>query len=81
MLCGPEGARRLDVSGKAHGLLARLYRFIEEYGDVEQSHLKRYEQELLAGLASLNESSQGQSAASGQVLLLPVNERRRTCEE
>ena len=49
VLCGPEGARRLDVSGKAHGVLARLYRFIEGFGDMEHHHLKRYEQELLAG--------------------------------
>lgn len=49
LLCGPEGMRRLDVSGKAHGVLARLYRFIEGFGDMEHYHLKRYEQELLAG--------------------------------
>jgi hypothetical protein len=49
LLCGPEGARRLDVSGKAHGVLARLYRFIEGFGDMEHPHLQRYEQELLAG--------------------------------
>jgi hypothetical protein len=49
LLCGPEGARRLDVSGTAHGVLARLYRFIEGLGDMEHPHLTRYEQELLAG--------------------------------
>jgi hypothetical protein len=49
LLCGPEGARRLDVSGTAHGGLARLYRFIEGFGDMEHPHLQRYEQELLAG--------------------------------
>jgi len=49
MLCGLEGARRLDVNGKEHGVLARLYRFIEGFGDMEHNHLKRYEQELLAG--------------------------------
>jgi hypothetical protein len=51
MLCGPKAARRLDVSGKAHGILATRYRFIEGFGDMERSHLKRYEQELLAGHA------------------------------
>jgi hypothetical protein len=49
LLRGPEGARRLDVSGKEHGVLARLCRFIEGFGDMECPHLKRYEQELLAG--------------------------------
>ena len=49
LLCGPDGARRLDVSGTAHGVLARLYRFIEGVGDMEHHHLQRYEQELRAG--------------------------------
>jgi hypothetical protein len=48
VLCGKEGAERLDVSGRHHGLLARLYRFIGTLGD-ESKNLEEYEQELASG--------------------------------
>ena len=49
MLCGQKGADRLDVTGEHHGFLARLYRFIEKFGDMESENLHDYEQELRGG--------------------------------
>ena len=70
MLCGPEGARRLDVSGKEHGVLARLYRVIEGFGDMEHNHLKRYEQELLAGhcVMAVEARDQGRREQARQII-------------
>ena len=44
VLCGKEGADRLDVTGEKHGLIARLYRFVEQ-----AENLREYEQSLLSG--------------------------------
>ena len=49
VLCGQKGADRLDVTGERHGFLARLYRFIEKFGDMESENLHDYEQELRGG--------------------------------
>lgn len=49
VLCGQKGADRLDVTGEHHGLLARLYQFIEKFGDMESENLRDYEQELRGG--------------------------------
>lgn len=48
VLCGPEGARRLDVTGRDHGLKGRIYRVIERIGD-ERELLLRSEEHLAAG--------------------------------
>jgi len=48
-LTGDEGARRIDVTGRKHGPLARIVRSIQKLGDYESKHLRRHEQELLAG--------------------------------
>src|ERR1700687_4299997 len=42
VLCGKDGADRLDVTGEKHGPLARLYRFVEQ-----AKNLGEYEQDLL----------------------------------
>jgi hypothetical protein len=44
VLCGKEGAERLDVTGEKHGPLARLYRFVEQ-----AKNLREYQQDLLSG--------------------------------
>jgi hypothetical protein len=44
VLCGKEGADRLDVTGDKHGPLARLYRFVEQ-----AKNLPEYQQDLLSG--------------------------------
>ena len=49
VLCGKKGADRLDVTGEEHGPLARVYRFVEKFGDMEAKHLREYKQELLSG--------------------------------
>ncbi len=49
VLCGKEGADRLDVTGQKHGPLARLYRFVEKFGDMESKNLREYKEELLGG--------------------------------
>ena len=49
VLYGQEGARRLDASGKEHGILAQISRFFQGFADMDDKHTKRHEQELLAG--------------------------------
>ena len=49
VLCGQKGADRLYVTGEHHGFLARLYRFIEKFGDMESENLREYEHELRGG--------------------------------
>lgn len=49
LLCGEKGAERLDTTGEQHGFLARLYRFVEKFGDMESQHLREYKSELLSG--------------------------------
>jgi hypothetical protein len=49
VLCGPEGAKQLDVSGREHGILGRLSRLILNVADAESESIRRHEQELEAG--------------------------------
>jgi len=49
VLCGQSGADRLDVTGEHHGFLARLYRFMEKFGDMESENLRDYQHELRGG--------------------------------
>ena len=48
VLCGTEGAQRLDVSGKHHGLKGRVYRLVEWMSD-EKGILFRARDHLEAG--------------------------------
>ncbi|MGH8907999.1 MAG: hypothetical protein ACRD0K_16160 [Egibacteraceae bacterium] len=48
VLCGEEGARRLDVTGEDHGLISRLTRILQSFG-AEHERLKRHVEELRAG--------------------------------
>ncbi|MGH9040062.1 MAG: hypothetical protein ACRDZ3_07515 [Acidimicrobiia bacterium] len=48
VLCGAEGAKRLDVSGRDHGLRGPIYRVMERIGD-ERAALLRSEEHLAAG--------------------------------
>lgn len=58
VLCGPQGAERLDVTGRHHGLAGRLYRWIEHLGDEHQ--------ELVAASEHLS--------AGGLVILVPADD-------
>jgi hypothetical protein len=50
VLTGEEGAHRVDVTGEEHGPLARFVRsFQRVLGHYEPVHVRRHEQELLAG--------------------------------
>lgn len=49
VLCGESGARRLDPEGERHGLLGRLQRVVQHFGDQEATHLQRQAAELRAG--------------------------------
>jgi hypothetical protein len=49
VLTGEEGAHRIDVEGDKHGVFACIVRSIQKLGNYESAHLKRHEQELLAG--------------------------------
>jgi hypothetical protein len=48
ILSGPEGAKRLDISGEQHGWLARVYRFMESAA-AESKKLHQFAEELKAG--------------------------------
>jgi hypothetical protein len=49
VLSGKEDAQRLDPTGEEHGPLARFARWIQKAGDMEAEHVRRHEQEVLAG--------------------------------
>jgi hypothetical protein len=49
VLYGESGARRLDPTGERHGILGRLRRLVQHYGDQERPHVKRQAEELQAG--------------------------------
>jgi hypothetical protein len=48
VLSGHEGAKRLDITGREHGLLARIYRIMESAA-LESKNLREFAQELEAG--------------------------------
>ena len=48
VLCGREGAERLDVSGEQHGIKGRIYRLLEWLGD-EHEVLLESEKHLEGG--------------------------------
>ncbi|MGH2688179.1 MAG: hypothetical protein ACRDKW_05160 [Actinomycetota bacterium] len=49
VLCGAEGATRLDVTGRHHGLRGRVYRFMERFADDVGENLERSAAHLQAG--------------------------------
>jgi hypothetical protein len=46
--CGERGLRELDLSGKRHGLLARIFRAVQGIGEVAE-YKERFEQALRDG--------------------------------
>ncbi len=65
VLCGKEGADRLDVTGEKHGLLARLYRFVGQ-----AKNLREYHQDLLNGhfLIAIEASKEDERAQAFAIL-------------
>lgn len=49
VLCCDGGARRLDPSGRRHGVLGRLQRLIQNFGDEDRDHVQRQAAELREG--------------------------------
>ena len=49
VLCGEQGASRLDLTGQDHGPLARLYRFAEKASDLEYKEFREYWEDLRSG--------------------------------
>jgi len=49
VLSGDPGARRLDPSGERHGLLGKVHRIIQLFGDQEVAHVQRQAAELREG--------------------------------
>ena len=52
-----EGAHRIDPTGEEHGVLGRFVRWLDKAGDMEPKHLKRHEQEMLAGHCGIGVSA------------------------
>jgi hypothetical protein len=50
VLAGPQGAERLDVTGRHHGLRGRMYRFVEHLGDEHEQLLAAAEHLKAGGL-------------------------------
>jgi len=63
VLCGADGAARLEASGQHHGLLGRLYGFAEHVLGEEPEERERYARELAAGRF---------------LILVPADERRKS---
>ena len=70
VLCGPKGADRLDVTGEQHGPLARLYRFVQKFGDMESDTLREYGEELSSGhfLVTIEAGDEGKRARALNIL-------------
>lgn len=63
VLTGEEGAHRIDTTGEGHGPLARGVRALQKLlGDYEPVHVRRHEQELLAGHYGIGVTARDQEA-------------------
>lgn len=49
VLYGDAGADRLDASGQRHGLLGKVRRLVQNYGDQDLPHVRRQAAELRRG--------------------------------
>ncbi|MDQ3802550.1 MAG: hypothetical protein M3416_01670 [Acidobacteriota bacterium] len=63
VLTGEEGAHRIDMTGEGHGPLARGVRALQKLlGDYEPAHVRRHEQEFLAGHYGIGVTAKDQEA-------------------
>ena len=68
VLCGTEGAQRLDVSGRHHGLRGRIYRLVEWMSD-EKGILFRARDHLAGGGLVLSvPADEDQKAPAARIL-------------
>jgi len=59
VLCCDSGARRLDPSGKRHGMLGQIQRIIQQFSDKEVEHVQRQAAELRDGKFLIAAPAQG----------------------
>jgi len=71
VLCGSKAASQLDVTGERHGLLGRIYRFVEKFGDMDVELLDDYKEELLGGhfLVAVDVENEDQSKHVSDILV------------
>ncbi|MDP9222671.1 MAG: hypothetical protein M3P18_02235, partial [Actinomycetota bacterium] len=69
VLSGPEGAERLDVDGRYHGLIARIYRLFERLND-SSDWLQRHSDHIARGGFGVSVSADRDSKAEAAVILL-----------
>jgi hypothetical protein len=63
VMCCDSGARRLDPSGERHGILGRLQRIVQHFGDQEVAHVKRQAAELRDGRFLVAAPAEGEEEA------------------
>jgi hypothetical protein len=68
VLAGPEGAERLDVTGRHHGLRGRLYRFIEHLGDEHEALVDAAEHLSAGGLLIMVPADDDNRDAAARIL-------------
>jgi hypothetical protein len=68
VLAGPEGAERLDVTGRHHGLRGRLYRFIQRLGDEREELIAVSEHLTAGGLVIYAPAGEEKKGAAARIL-------------
>ena len=68
VLCGSQGAERLDVTGRDHGLKGLVYRFVERIGD-EREVLLQLEEHLSSGGPALTVSADEEARSTAARIL------------
>ena len=68
VLAGPQGAERLDVTGRHHGLTGRLYRFIEHVGDEHEELLAAGQHLRVGGLLIMVPADDDNKGAAARIL-------------
>lgn len=68
VLAGPQGAERLDVTGRHHGLRGRIYRFIEHLGDEHEELVVAAEHLKAGGLLVMVPADDDNKDAAARIL-------------
>ena len=75
VLAGPQGAERLDVTGRHHGLRGRIYRFIEHLGDEYEQLVVAAEHMKAGGLLVMVPADDDNKDAAARILKARGGER------
>ena len=68
VLVGPAGAERLDVTGRHHGLLGRIYRILGRLGDDHEELSRAVDHLRRGGLALRIPASGDETAVAARIL-------------